>query len=368
MLKFGTSGIRDITENLLKEHVAKQIAEALSNAGWREVTVGRDGRTGSDKLLDEFIKNFNGTVHDLGITTTPEITAQNGLAVMITASHNPCQYCGFKVYVNHFEQSTLDLPPVPVYHKWDLLPKDIVIDCANGGLGHKLHSLGFTNIVNFDGEINQGCGATHPEFLTQYCQENQKEIAFAVDGDADRFIMYLQDHVLSSEEVSIIIATLLNLPSIVVDETVNSGLGKTIKLVRSKVGGQNMIRTMQTSHINFGGEKSGHYYFDANLGISDALDAITLIANAYREKGLSGLQQILKIYHPYYQFNRNVKIEDLPTNYEEILANYNLPKGMRKVIRKSGTEPLLRIMLEGKKEKVVMKAWQTLASQLNLKN
>lgn len=367
MLKFGTSGIRDITTNLLKDHVATQIAEQLSAKGWKEVTVGRDGRTGSDKLMNEFVKSFTGTVHNLGITTTPEIAAQNGLAVMITASHNPCQYCGFKVYVNHFEQSSLDLPPVPVYNKFNLLPKDIVIDCANGGLGHKLHSLGFTNIVNYDGEINQGCGATHPEFLTQYCQEHKLEIGFSVDGDADRFMMYLHDHVLSSEEVGIIIATLLNLPSIVVDETVNSGLGKTIKLVRSKVGGQNMIRTMQLSHVNFGAEKSGHYYFDSNIGTSDSVDAIILIANAYHERGLSGLQKILKTYHPYFQFNRNVKIEDLPTNYEEILTKFALPNGLRKVIRKSGTEPLLRIMLEGKKEKTVTKAWQSLAAQLNLK-
>ncbi len=367
MLKFGTSGIRDLTKKLLSDHVGKQIAEKLSAMGWQEVTVGRDGRTGSDKLMDEFIKHFTGTVHNLGITTTPELAAQNGLAVMITASHNPCQYCGFKIYLNHFEQSTLELPPVPVYHKWDLLPKDIVIDCANGGLGHKLHSLGFTNIVNYDGEINQGCGATHPEFLTQYCQEHNLEIGFAVDGDADRFMMYLHDHVLSSEEVTTLIATLLNLSSVVVDETVNTALERNFKLVRSKVGGQNVMHEMQTAHVNFGAEKSGHYYFDPNLGTSDAVDAMILIADAYHAKGLAGLQQILKTYHPYYQFNRNLNIEELPDNYESILENFTLPHGIRKVIRKSGTEPLLRIMLEGKKEDAVMKAWQALATQLNVK-
>ncbi len=367
MLKFGTSGIRDLTEKLLKEHVAKQIAEQLSAKGWQEVIIGRDGRTGSEKLMNEFIKNFTGTVHNLGIVTTPEIAAQNGLAIMITASHNPSQYCGFKVYVNHFEYSTLDLPPVPVYNKYNLLPKDIIIDCANGGLGHKLHSLGFTNIINYDGEINKDCGATHPEFLTKYCQDHQLEIGFSVDGDADRFMMYLNDHVLSSEEVTTIIATLLNLPNVVVDETVNTALSKNFNIIRSKVGGQNIIKTMRASHVNFGAEKSGHYYFDSNIWTSDSLDAIILIANAYHEKGLNGLLDILKTYHPYFQFNRNVKIEELPANYEEILDNFILPNGMRKVIRKSGTEPLLRIMLEGKKEKLVMKTWQSLASRLNIK-
>ena len=59
MLKFGTSGIRDLTDKLLKDHVATQIAQALSAKGWKEVTVGRDGRTGSDKLMEEFIKKMD---------------------------------------------------------------------------------------------------------------------------------------------------------------------------------------------------------------------------------------------------------------------------------------------------------------------
>ncbi len=367
MLKFGTSGIRDLTENLLKDHVATQIAEGLSKAGWKELSLGRDGRKGSDKLMNEFIKAFPGTIHNLGITTTPDLLSQSGLAVMITASHNPYQYCGFKIYLNHFEQKTLDIPPVPVYHKWDLLPKDIMIDCANGGLGHKLHSLGFTNIINYDGEINEGCGVTHPDFLTKYCQDNKLEIAFSVDGDADRFLVYLHDRVLTGEETCLIIAKLLKLNKIVVDETVNSGLGNSIELVRCKVGAKNVVDAMRANHVAFGGEKSGHYYFDVNMGDSDAIDAIILLTQAYREMGLDGMLKIIKSYHPYFEFYRNVKLTDLPSNYEDVLAKFTLPKGIRKVIRKSGTEPLLRIMLEGKKEKTVMKAWETLATQLNLK-
>lgn len=366
MLKFGTSGIRDLTENLIKNHVAKEIAESLYAVGWQEVTIARDGRIGSDKLMDEFIQNFPGTIHNLGVTITPELAAQNGLAVMITASHNPAEYCGFKIYLNHFDQSTLDLPPVPNYNKWNLLPKDIVIDCANGGLGHKLHSLGFTNLVNYgDGEINKGCGAAHPEFLEQYCKENNLEIGFGVDGDSDRFIMYLHDHVLASEEVMILAGKIMNLSKIVVDETVNSGLGRNLKLVHSKVGGQNVLNQMHTEHIYFGGEKSGHYYLDPNTGTSDAVDAIIIMSKAYRELGIDELVRIVNSYRPYCQLNYNLKITMLPENYETIIAQFN-PRGVRKVIRKSGTEPLLRIMLESKKEKAVKKAWQTLAKQLNI--
>ena len=367
MLKFGTSGIRDLTTKLLKNHVAKEIAQSLYTVGWQELSIARDGRTGSDKLMEEFIKFFPGTIHNLGVTTTPELASQNGLAVMITASHNPCQYCGFKIYLNHFEQSTLDLLPVPNYNKFNMIPKDIVIDCANGGLGHKLKSMGFTKIVNCgDGEINQGCGATHPEFLAEYCKEHNEEIGFAVDGDADRFMMYLHDHVLSSEEVTTLIGTLLNYKTVIVDETVNSGLSRNFNLIRSKVGGQNVMKTMQSHHIPFGAEKSGHYYFDLNNGSSDALDAMIIINNAYHEMGVSGLLEILNSYHPYYQICKNINIEDLPENYETVITNFN-PRKIRKVIRKSGTEPILRIMLEGKKQKAVDNTWKSLANQLKIK-
>ena len=366
MFKFGTSGIRDLTTNLLKDHIATKLAEQFTKLGWTEITLGRDGRKGSDKLMNEFVKSFTGKINNLGITTTPELAAQPGLAIMITASHNPCEYCGFKVYLHHQEQSTADLKPVPVYRKWEQLPRDIVIDCANGGLGHKLKALGFTNIINTDGEINQDCGATHPENITKYCQANNLEIGFAVDGDADRCLIYLHDHVLASEEVAHLITHLLHLPRIVVDETVNSGLGKNCELVRAKVGGHNLIAAMREHNLSFGAEKSGHYYFSQEIASSDALDAIILLANAYHTLGVDGLLKILRGYQPYYQFNQNVKIADLPANFEDILAKMVLPKGVRQVIRKSGTEPLLRIMLEGKNQKIVNKAWQTVAAQLDL--
>lgn len=367
MFKFGTSGIRDLTTNLLKNHIATELATKLSQMGWTELTIGRDGRKGSDKLMNEFVKNFPGKINNLGITTTPELAAQPGLAIMITASHNPCEYCGFKIYLHHQEQSTADLKPTPVYQKWEQLPRDIVIDCANGGLGHKLKTLGFTNLINTDGEINQGCGATHPENITQYCQENNLAIGFAVDGDADRCLIYLHDHVLASEEVAYLITNLLHLPRIVVDETVNSGLAKNCELVRAKVGGHNLIAAMRAQHIPFGAEKSGHYYFSTEIASSDALDAIILLANGYRTLGIEGLLKILKKYQPYYQFNQNIKIADLPANFEDTLANIALPKNVRQVIRKSGTEPLLRIMLEGKNKVVVDKAWRMVAAQLELK-
>ena len=366
MLKFGTSGIRDLTENLLKNHVAKELAEKLSALGWQTVIVARDGRTGSDKLLAEFTKHFTGTVHDIGITTTPELAAQNGLAVMITASHNPSRYCGFKVFLNHFEQSTLDLPPVPAYNRWDELPRDIVIDCANGALGHKLHSLEFTNIINYSGEINHQAGVMYRVALTQHCQQNNLEIGFAVDGDADRFMMYLGNRILSSEEVTLLIGRLLNLSTIVVDETMNSGLAKNFNLVHSAVGGESVIRAMRANRINFGAEKSGHYYLDMNIGISDAVDAMILISKAYHEKGLAGFQAILRTYRPVFQFDYSIKLEDLPANYDDALQQFVLPKGIRKIIRKSGTEPLLRITLEGKNKNAVHKVWLALGAALNL--
>lgn len=367
MFKFGTSGIRDLTENLLKDKIAAKLAKHLSKMGWQELTLGRDGRKGSDKLMAEFVENFSGHVVNLGVTTTPELAAQQGLAIMITASHNPSEYCGFKLYLHHQEQNTADLQPKPVYNKWDLIPRDIIIDCANGGLGHKLKSLGFTNIINYKGEINKNCGATHPENLAKYCQENHLKIGFAVDGDADRFLMFLNDRVLAGEEVAFLIAKLLKLKRIVIDETVNSELGNHFDAVRCKVGGHAVITAMQQNNITFGAEKSGHYYFDPNVGASDALDAMILLSRGYHELGLDGLLKMLAKYKPYYQFNTNIKINELPENFEQILDNITLPKNVRKVIRKSGTEPLLRIMIEGKTKAVVDQEFAKIADLLGIK-
>lgn len=367
MFKFGTSGIRDLTENLLKDKIAAKLAKQLSDMSWQELTLGRDGRKGSDKLMAEFVENFKGNIKNLGITTTPEIAKQQGLAVMITASHNPSEYCGFKLYLNHQEQSTAELKPTPIYNKWDFIPKDIVIDCANGGLGHKLKSLGFTNIINYKGEINKNCGATHPENLAKYCQDNQLKIGFAVDGDADRFLMFLDNRVLAGEEVTYLIAKLLKVQRIVIDETVNSALSKHFDTVRCKVGGHAVITAMQKNKVSFGAEKSGHYYFDPNIGASDAIDAIITISKGYRELGVNGLLKMLAKYKPYYQFNKNIKINELPENFEQILTEITLPKNVRKVIRKSGTEPLLRIMIEGKTKAIVDKEFTKIANELGIK-
>lgn len=367
MFKFGTSGIRDLTKNLLKDQVATELAQKLYQMGWRELSLGRDGRKGSDKLQSEFTKNFPGKIYNCGITTTPMLSAQSGLAVMITASHNPSEYCGFKVFLNHQEQSTAEITPAPVYQKWQLLPKDIVIDCANGGLGHQLKILGFTNLINDKGLINHHCGANHTESLLRHCQENHLDIGFAVDGDADRFAMYLGNRILTSDEVTYLIIKLRRFSTIVVDETVNSALAEHCQIIRSQVGGHAVIAAMQANSVEFGAENSGHYYFDRNVGTSDAVDAMILFSNAYHTMGTVGLLKLLKQYHPYSQLHQSIPTAQLPANYNEILSQLVLPKGVRRIIRPSGTEPLLRVMLESKKPHLIDKAWSIVIDALQTK-
>ncbi len=366
MLKFGTSGIRDLTDNLIKNKVATLLAEKLNSLGWMELNIGRDGRNLSDKLLSEFKESFKGEINDFGITTTPEMASKSGLSVIITASHNPCEYCGFKLFLNGKEQSSAEIVPLGKYNKWEQFPKDIIVDCANGALGYKLKELGYKNIINTEGEINKDCGVTHPNNLLNYCKDNNLDIGFAVDGDADRILLFLGNKILDGDELGFLLASLLKINRIVIDETMNSEFTNHFEVIRCKVGGQAVISSMNNENISFGAEKSGHYYFDKNIGASDSVDAIILLSNAYKEKGSKGLLEILSYFKPYYQFNKNINIQDLPTNFEEILTTTKLDKDIRTVIRKSGTEPLLRIMLEGKTKESVDNAFKILANKLAL--
>jgi phosphomannomutase len=359
MLEFGTSGIRDLSVNLLKNKTAAELARHLVKLGFTEIAIGRDGRRDSGELTNEFVAAFGDGARNYGIVTTPFMASLGGLSVMVTASHNSAPYCGFKLFLDGRELPGLDnLCPRSYWDKITQLPRDIVIDCANGALGYKLKQCGFDNIINYSGEINQNCGATHPENIANYCR-GKYDVGFAVDGDADRVIMFLQNRVLDGDELAFLIASLLRARRIVADETMNSGLCGRFDVQRCAVGGTNVLDMMLANNIEFGAEKSGHYYFGTRVGVSDALDTIILLSKYETRE----LQEILCGYHPDQQLNRSVKIAELKPDYKNIIGRAKL-KDVRSVIRLSGTEPLLRIMLEGRDRSVVEQNMKNLLKKI----
>lgn len=274
------------------------------------------------------------------------------------------------------------------------LPKDLdfqgiklVVDCANGA-GYKvaptvLRELGATvevignkpNGMN----INHGCGAVHPELLQEAVRAQKADLGIALDGDADRAIFVCEqgtvidgDHVMAALGLDLHQHGLLGKNTLVGTVMSNFGLELSmakagIKLVRTPVGDRYLLERMQAEGYNFGGEQSGHFIFlDHNTtgdGLISALQILSLMKRS--RKPLSELAQAMTAV-PQILVNLPVRqkpvLESIPAIDRAIQDNNRRLNGSgRVVIRYSGTEPLLRIMVEGEHAPVVKEVADDLA-------
>jgi len=274
------------------------------------------------------------------------------------------------------------------------LPKDLdfqglklVVDCANGAaykvaptvlkeLGAKVEVIGNKP----DGmNINAGCGAVHPERLQEAVRQHQADIGIALDGDADRAIFVCEqgtivdgDHVMAALGLDMQQHGLLTKQTMVGTVMSNFGLELSmakagIKLVRTPVGDRYLLERMLAEGYNFGGEQSGHFIFlDHNTtgdGLISALQMLSLMKRT--AKPLSELAQAMS---PVPQVLLNVKVtrkpvlESIPDIHRAIEESERRLNGSgRVVVRYSGTEPLLRIMIEGEQDQVINEVAENLA-------
>jgi phosphoglucosamine mutase len=253
----------------------------------------------------------------------------------------------------------------------------VVIDCANGAsykvaptvlweLGADIRKIG----VEPNGfNINQDCGSTSPKALQQAVIDYRADIGVALDGDADRVaIVDEKGRVIEGDQILALIARFLNsrgkLKGGAVVSTVmaNYGLerylaGLGIKLERTKVGDRYVVEAMRAKGANVGGEPSGHVilsdYSTAGDGLVTALQALAVIAG---EK--IAASEAFACFEPTPQINKNVKIAgrdplaDAGVKAAIAAAETRLTGAGRIVIRKSGTEPLIRVMAEGEDRKL----------------
>ncbi|MDR0942296.1 MAG: phosphoglucosamine mutase [Holosporales bacterium] len=260
--------------------------------------------------------------------------------------------------------------------KLNLFNMKIVVDTANGAaykvapqvfweLGADIIKIGdFPNGLN----INDGCGATNPQCLQEAVLENKADIGIALDGDADRLIVV-------DEEGEIIDGDLL-IAAIALDwknsgrlkgdnvvTTIMSNLGLEeylnsigLKMVRADVGDKHVIQKMLEIKSNLGGEKSGHIipidYSPTGDGIISALQIL-----AFLQKNKLKPSEIKKLYVPYPQVCKSSR-KRIDMNDNDIETCINKAKSIignngRLIIRKSGTEPITRIMIEAKTQKLV---------------
>ena len=266
----------------------------------------------------------------------------------------------------HFAKSTF-----PDHLRLDGLK--VVLDCANGAAYHvapeALWELGAEVIplgVTPDGlNINKDCGSTHPQLLQETVVVGGADIGLALDGDADRLIVVDQKgRIVDGDQLMSLIALGLQrrgeLKGGAVVATVMSNLGLErklgeagLKLLRTKVGDRYVLEEMRKGGYNVGGEQSGHIILADHATTGDGLIAGLQVLAALVEGGVPA-SELLHQFEPLPQLLKNVRfnggaepLENDSVRKRIAAAEAELEGRGRLVIRKSGTEPLIRVMAEG---------------------
>ena len=429
---FGTDGARGIANTELTCELAMQIGRAAAmvlidgDVKRPKVMIGMDTRISSNMLcsaLTAGLCSVGADVMNLGVLPTPAVAYlvkkyEYDAAVMITASHNPCEYNGIKIFQKDgfklpdeleekIEAIILDgasEPPVkvgadvgrirtsemPVFDYVRYLESTVdctfeeykvALDCANGASSVTAHEL-FTDLgadmyvrssmpngVN----INRKCGSTHMDGLQRLVVENGCDIGFAFDGDADRMLAVDEKgRVVDGDKIIAICASDMKNRGVLTNNTAvvtvmsNMGFFKFcenhgINCEKTKVGDRYVLENMRANGHKIGGEQSGHVIFYDYATTGDGqLTAIQLLSVMKRTgKKLSELADEMEVYP---QVLVNVKVSQMGKkryeNDEEIKnaiksAEKELGETGRVLVRVSGTEPLVRVMLEGKDEKQI---------------
>jgi phosphoglucosamine mutase len=247
----------------------------------------------------------------------------------------------------------------------------VVVDCANGAaykaapivlweLGAGVISIG----VNPDGyNINKDCGSTHPQNAAKAVLEHNADVGICLDGDADRLILIdNKGNIADGDQLMGLIASQWSSKGKLVYNTLvatvmsNMGLERylntlDIKLLRTNVGDRYVVEAMRKFGYNLGGEQSGHIVMTDYATTGDGLMAALQFLNALVESKCTS-SELIKVFEPMPQLLRNVRL-----NNSESLDNLKVKESIkagenafgdigRILIRKSGTEPLLRVMGE----------------------
>ena len=424
---FGTDGARGIANTELNVEIAMQIGRAAALSLSRhcdskpKVLIGMDTRISGDMLEGALSAGFCSVGADVvlvGVVPTPataylinELGCTAG--AMISASHNPCEYNGIKL----FDKDGYKLPdsmeeeieaiifdkteeiPAPVgsgvgcverrYDAKDLYIKHvastidvdlngmkIALDCANGSASATAKEI-FTSLgadcdilsAEPDGiNINDNCGSTHLENLVNHVKSTDCVVGFAFDGDADRCLCVDENGEIVDGDKMIAIAALdmknngkLNKNTAVMTVMSNIGFFKFakengIEVKTTAVGDRYVLEEMRKSGFNIGGEQSGHIIFSDYASTGDGqMSAVQLLGIMKRSgKTLGALASVMTSY-PQVLINIKTTNEvkatwsenaDVKAVIDEV--NAILKDDGRVLVRTSGTEPLIRVMLEGK--------------------
>lgn len=263
-------------------------------------------------------------------------------------------------------------------YKMDLSNYTIAIDCANGASYQTakrcLSALGANLVVMNDQpdgiNINNGCGSTHPEKLQSLMKEKHYDLGLAFDGDADRLIAVDRDgELVTGDHILYVCGKYLKAKGELVNNTVvttvmaNLGLFKALEKyeihnVSTQVGDKYVYEKMCQENYIIGGEQSGHIIFSKHLttgdGLQTALNLLKVMSDTH--KSINELCEGLKIY-PQLLVNIHVEDKNAVMEDEEVLSlvkevEKELENNGRILVRTSGTEPLVRVMVEAETDDI----------------
>ncbi|HWK01924.1 MAG TPA: phosphoglucosamine mutase [Xanthobacteraceae bacterium] len=420
---FGTDGIRGRANGKITAELALRVGMAAGLVFARgehrhQVIIGKDTRLSGYMIENALVAGFTAVGMDVLLTgplPTPAIamltrSMRCDLGVMISASHNPHDDNGIKLFgpdgfklsdeiereieklidadqtkrlaspddlgrakrIDGAHDRYVEFAKRTLTRNLSLDGMRVVIDCANGAayrvapqilweLGAEVFPIGVTP----DGRnINQDCGSTSPEALCAKVREMRADIGIALDGDADRVVIADEKgHLVDGDQLLALIAEAfqedgrLAKPGIV--GTVMSNLGlerhlaaKGIELVRSPVGDRYVLEAMQERGFNVGGEQSGHIILSDYANTGDGCVAALQVLAVVQKMG-KPVSEVCHRFEALPQVLKNVRyragkpLDDAKVKSAITLAEQKINGHGRLVIRPSGTEPVIRVMAEG---------------------
>ena len=426
---FGTDGIRGVVGENLTAELAYRVGQAVTTVLTEEkgrtplITIGMDTRISSDMLegaLIAGITSVGGDVMPLGTIPTPAVAyltikVEADAGVVISASHNPFEHNGIKVFngqgyklpdalEERVEQKILSDAEMPIkkgaeigkrihgmknlkyeYIKYlagtiedDLGGLRVLIDCANGAAAATAPDL----FGNFDIEadfihrkptgtnINLRCGSTYLRSLAAMVTAGEYDLGIAFDGDADRCLMVDErGNVVDGDKTMAVCGRYMRdqglLTGRTIVGTVMSNLGlhefcnkNNIRLICTPVGDRNVLEKMLEGGYRIGGEQSGHTIFTDYATTGDGqLTALQFLQILHRSGTTASA--LASICPTYPQTLVNVQLPNQPGWKEAVMDSEELRSAIRKeeellggdgrvLVRPSGTEPLIRVMVEAK--------------------
>ena len=433
---FGTDGIRGIAGESLTADLSFKVGKALGKLLTEEkehpkVVIGRDTRISCDMIEHALTAGLTSTgvnVMTVGTIPTPAIayltkTIETDSGIMISASHNPYQDNGIKIFgpdgfkltdeqeleieslIDNSEQiknasfekigklyGGSELSQKYVQHikqsiSGDLSNIKIALDCANGAttgvapyifgdLEADIETIGCQpNGIN----INDNVGSTKIDTISAFVRENNVDVGFAFDGDGDRVLAVdANGNIVDGDKIMFILAKHLKeqgeLKDNMVVSTVMSNIGfykaieeNGLQSVKTAVGDRYVVEEMRNNNYSLGGEQSGHIILMNYATTGDGILTAVKLANIIKSTGKS-LEELASEVSIYPQKLVNIKVIDKKAAMEdsEILAECEkvekeLEGNGRILLRASGTENLIRVMVEASSDELTDKYCEQVA-------